>query len=85
MMGVKTYLIIFDNDRRYEVNATDVKDAILKTAQYTGDDSDLFKKALKGFNQSDVEGLVELYNHFSCFEIETIWKGIDGDDTGKSN
>ena len=74
-MDKKFYLFIFDDRCPYEVACVvSFKDAVWKMAKYTGCGSDLFLKSLKGFDDEDVEGMIALYNHFSCETIEDVYE-----------
>lgn len=59
------YLFIFGDDNTTKVIAEDLKRAIYEAGKYIGISSDVFKKALNGFDKTDVKGMIELFNHFS--------------------
>lgn len=70
------YHFIFEDGSCFDVrNSLSLKEAVLKASEYAGYASELFRKALKGFDESDVRGVVDLYNHFirdpDC-KIETV-------------
>jgi hypothetical protein len=68
------YLFIFEDDYIIEIPYNkDFKSAILKLANHTGENSELFVKCLSGFNEEDMDGIVELYNHFAYNGINTIY------------
>ena len=74
-MTEKFYLFIFNDDSKYEMTcAVSFKDAIWEMAKYTGCGSDLFLKSLKGFDETDIEGLIALHNHFSHESIESVYE-----------
>lgn len=59
-------LFVFGIDESlYEVRVLSFKEAIRQAAKYTGCDSDLFQKSLNGFEETDIEGIIKLFNHFS--------------------
>ena len=70
------YLIVnYDSSVPFESNTYSVKDAIINYAKYTGDSWDLFLKCIKNFDENDIKGLVELFNHFSsCDAIRNIYE-----------
>jgi hypothetical protein len=53
-------------------NAVSFKDMIIHLADYTGSNCDLFIKALKGM--VEVEDMVAIYNMFSSYEIDRVFK-----------
>lgn len=78
----RVYLFVFNDDLLYE--ATDApydtddetasfKNAVWKAAEHTGCNTELFEKSLKGFDETDIEGIVKLFNHFSQFTIEKVF------------
>lgn len=70
------YLFIFQDDSIQEVflkTVVSFKDAILTVADYHGEKNDLFKKSLNGFEDSDTDGMIALYNHFSCNGISNVF------------
>ena len=66
-----TYLIFYDNEDFVFVDAENIEDCIIQMADYTGDNSDLFLKALKGCRTS--KDYVNMYNHFSNYDINSIF------------
>lgn len=66
-----TYIVIYDTDCEYtKIDAANIEDCIMQFAEYTGDNSDLFQKALLGC--IDVNDYVDMYNHFGQFTIQAI-------------
>ena len=45
----------------------------MELAEYTGSDTDLFRKSLKGFDEDDIAGMVDLYNHFAYESITEVY------------
>lgn len=67
------YLFIYNYDSFCCVkNAVSIKDAVIQFADYTGCNSLLFGKALKGM-ETDKE-MIDLYNHFSCEHLNAVLK-----------
>lgn len=65
------YMIIYDIECDYTmINAENLEDCMIKFAEYVGDCSDLFLKALRGCK--DVNDYVEMYNHFGQHTIQRI-------------
>ena len=68
------YLFIFQDDRMQKVKTdASFKEAILAVAGYHGEKNDLFCKSLRGFEDSDTDGMIALYNHFSCNGISNVF------------
>ena len=68
------YLFIFQDDSIQEVKTVvSFKDVISIVADYHGEKNDLFKKSLNGFEDSDTDGMIALYNHFSCNGISNVF------------
>ena len=68
-----TYIVMYDNDTDCDytfVDAENIEDCIIQFAEYTGDNSYLFRKALHGCE--DVRDYVEMYNHFGQCKIQEI-------------
>lgn len=72
-MEEKTYLISV-NDNWKTIKAKTIKELILKIAEYTGEDSDLFKNAIV-VCKTPIE-YIEMYNHFAgqWNEIDDIYE-----------
>lgn len=66
------YLVDIFDDSPTLFNAFSVKDCVLLVAEYTGDDSQLFRAALRGC-ETDLE-CVQMYNKFSGYGIKNIYK-----------
>lgn len=66
-----TYLIEYDTrcDTTF-IDAENIEDCIIQFADYVGDNSDLFLKALKGCE--GIDDYVDMYNHFGQYEIQAI-------------
>lgn len=68
------YLFIFQDDSIQEVKSIrSFKEVIESVADYHGEKNDLFKKSLNGFEDSDTDGIIALYNHFSCNGISNVF------------
>ena len=64
-----SYLFIFNDNGIYEVNnAVSFKDAVLKMAEYTGNSSDMFCKCLNAYKDDEIDGIIELFNHFCYYD-----------------
>lgn len=70
------YHFVFEDGSSFDIKrALSLKEAVLKASEYTGYASELFRKALKGFDESDVRGVVDIYNHFTKdpdYKIKTV-------------
>lgn len=63
------YLFIFDDDSIYEMNcAISFKDAVWEMAKYTGNSTDMFRKCLNGYEDEDINGIIDLFNHFCVYD-----------------
>ena len=63
------YLFIFNDNSTYEMNcAVSFKYAVLKMAEYTGNSSDMFCKCLDAYKNDEIEGIIELFNHFCYYD-----------------
>lgn len=70
IMNEQIYLFVFDDDTTYEMNCgISLKDAVWEMSKYTGNASELFLKALRGFEENDVDGIVALFNRFFYYSI----------------
>ena len=70
-----SYLCIFADNSIYEVNnAVSFKDAVLKTGEYTGNSSDMFCKCLNACKDDEIDGIIELFNHFCSYDYGKISK-----------
>ena len=70
-----SYLFIFNDGGIYEVNnAVSFKDAGLKTGEYTGNSSDMFCKCLNAYKDDEIDGMIELFNHFCSYDYDEISK-----------
>ena len=63
------YLFIFNDGGMYEVNnAVSFKDAVWEMAKNTGNSSDMFCKCLNAYKDDEIEGIIELFNHFCYYD-----------------
>lgn len=73
-MPVTWYHFIFSNGALKDVkHATSFKDAIWEIAKHLGDASEMFRKCLKGYDESDITGIVKLFNHFAYPPIDKVY------------
>lgn len=78
------YLVLYDNENYAYIDAENVEDCIIQFADYTGCNTELFLKALKGCNSP--KDYVRMYEHFSDCNINSILviqqaiydEGVDG-------
>ena len=84
------YLFVFADEGIYEMNcAISFKDAVWEMAKYTGNSTDMFAKCLKGYEDDDINGIIDLFNHFcnyyaisKVFVVERkIFDVTEGSDT----
>lgn len=69
IMKEVSYLFIFNDGGIYEVNnAVSFKYAMLKTGEYTGNSSDMFCKCLNAYKDDEIDGIIELFNHFCYYD-----------------
>lgn len=72
---MKEYLFMLDDGISFiDIKAETFKTAISELSKKTGDDSELFFKALKGFDEKDTDGLVEIYDNFAYDRIEKVYE-----------
>lgn len=74
----QNYIFIYEYDDKISIieNASSFKDAIYKQCEEEGLTSlsgNLFGKALKGFDNNDIDGIVSLYNHFSDYTLYSVF------------
>ena len=68
------YLFHFNDDSFYEMTCgINFKDALWEMSKYTGQSSELLCKCLKSFDGNDVEGIIQLFHHFSTKIIEDVY------------
>ena len=67
------WLFIMNDDSTYGTTTDDFKAAIVELADYTGLNSPLFNKCINGFLNDDIEGLIQLFNQFSYYNIEQVY------------
>ena len=63
--------VIYDTVHFININCVGIKDCVTQLADYFGDNSTLFSKALKGCDTR--EDCVEMFNHFSQYTINAIY------------
>ena len=64
-----SYLFIFNDGGIYEVNnAVSFKYAVLKMSEYTGNSSDMFCKCMNAYKDDEIDGIIELFNHFCYYD-----------------
>lgn len=81
----KNYLIVFFDDTYYEVDDLYVnneyleprppnfKNVTYKVANYLCCDSELFMKSLRGFEEDDVDGMINLLNFHTSNNIVKVY------------
>lgn len=68
-MNETFYLFIFNDGGIYEVNnAVSFKYAMLEMAKNTGNSSDMFCKCLNAYKDDEIDGIIELFNHFCYYD-----------------
>lgn len=74
-MNETFYLFIFNDNSIYEMNcAVSFKDAVWEMAKYTGNSSDMFCKCLNAYKDDEIDGIIELFNHFCSYdEISKVY------------
>lgn len=85
ILEINGFAFVFDDKGLYEVKASSFKEAIRQTAKYTGCDSDVFLKSLNGFEETDTNGIIELFNHFSPSAISKFYGTYEDDDVRKDD
>ena len=74
-MNETFYLFIFADNSTYEMNcAVSFKDAVLEMAKNTGNSSDMFCKCLGAYKYNEIDGIIELFNHFCSYDYDEITK-----------
>lgn len=72
---MKEYLFMLDDGTSFiDIKAETLKIAISELSKRTGDDGELFFKALKGFGENDIDGLVWIYDKFAYCRIEKVYE-----------
>lgn len=64
------YIVLYDYESYAYIDAENLEDCIIKFADYVGDNTDLFLKALRGCNAPT--DYVKMYEHFSSYNINAI-------------
>lgn len=69
------YLFIFADNSTYEMNcAVSFKEAVWEMAKNTGNSSDMFCKCLTAYKDDEIDGIIELFNHFCSYDYDEISK-----------
>lgn len=83
-MNEKHYLFIFQDESRYDMTSViGIKDAVWEMAKYNGEGSEMLYKCMGGYDSDDIEGIIELYNHFvynpiiKVYTVEDVLYSID--------
>ena len=64
-----SYLFIFNDGGIYEVNnAVSFKYAVWEMVKNTGNSSDMFCKCLNAYKDDEIDGIIELFNHFCYYD-----------------
>ena len=66
------YLILYDYGNYVIFDAYSINDCMIQLAEYTGDDTELFMKAINGV--SEIEACIEMYNHFSTYVVHAVYQ-----------
>lgn len=64
------YLVLYDDVNRLYIDAENLEDCIIQFADYKGECSDLFLKALKGCHTP--KDYIYMFEHFSEVDINAI-------------
>ena len=64
------YLVLYNDEGYARLDAENLRDCIIKFADYVGDTTDLFLKALKGCHAPT--DYVRMYERFSSYNINAI-------------
>lgn len=56
---------------------TDFKSAVERVFEYYNGHNDMFFKGIRGFDNTDVDGIIEFYNHFSHYNIHQVFSFAD--------
>lgn len=70
---MKRYLFVLSDGSLKTVESSSFKDAVEKLALYLDDYTLLFQKAMKGFEESDILGVIELFDHFASKTIDEVF------------
>ena len=65
-----SYLILYNDDCYTYIDAENLEDCIIQFADYTGDNTDLFLKALQGCHSP--KDYADMYEQFSQNRIDSI-------------
>lgn len=80
------YLFIVEYGAGYEdfvptssekVKVTDFKSAVERVFEYYNGNNDMFFKGIRGFDNNDVDGIIEFHNHFSYYNIHKVFSFAD--------
>ena len=66
------YVILYDDDCYKIIDAVSFKDCILQVADFFGDNTELFGKALNGCTTDS--DMVRMLNHFSSYEVNAVYE-----------
>lgn len=74
----RDYIFIYAYDDKISIieKASSFKDAIYKQCKKEGlvsISNNLLEKALKRFDDDDIDGIISLYNHFSDYSINSVF------------
>lgn len=64
------YLIFYEDNSYTEFNAENLEDCIIQLADYTGDYTDLFRKALQGCRSP--KDYIDMYEQFNQNRIDSV-------------
>lgn len=56
---------------------TDFKSAVERVFEYYNGHNDMFFKGMRGFDNTDVDGIIEFHNHFSYYNIHQVFSFVD--------
>lgn len=74
-MEMNKYLIIYEtynDEKTFVCEAVSLHDCIVKFAKYTGISCELFDKAIIGLSTD--KDFIDMYNHFSQYDIDYIYQ-----------
>ena len=68
------YLFVFEDGSTYEMNCgISFKDALWEMSKYTDQSSVMLMKCLKGFDDEDIEEIINLFHHFAYKKIAQVY------------
>ena len=71
-MEMNKYLIIYNDERTFICEAVSLHDCVVKFAKYTGVYCELFEKAIIALSAD--KDFIDMYNHFSQYDIDYIYQ-----------